>query len=132
MVVSPLALVGGRFVPIGFEMATPPASVQMRPQFLREGRQNRNVAVRPFLAVAEMNLRRVAVQMQVFNPDVDELINPRPTEEERFNHEPVLAVRLICVLDQPLHLYLVQPVDCAAARARWLQYQPFLRRCVPA
>ena len=61
------------------------------------------------LAVAEMDLRRVAVEMQVFDPDVDELIDPRPTEEQRLNHEPVLAVRLICVLDQPF-----QPLFCPA------------------
>src|ERR1035438_3671833 len=95
-------------VPIGFEKIAAPTAVQMRPQFLRESRQNRNVAVRLFLAVAEMDLRRVAGEGQVFDPDVNELIDPRPTEEQRLNHEPVLAVRLIGVLDQPLHFYLVQ------------------------
>jgi hypothetical protein len=39
---------------------------------------------------------RVAVEVQILDLDVNELIDPRSAEEQRLNHEPVLAVRLIC------------------------------------
>jgi hypothetical protein len=38
---------------------------------------------------------RVAVEVQILDLDVNELIDPRSAEEQRLNHEPVLAVRLI-------------------------------------
>jgi hypothetical protein len=105
-------------VAVGFEKIALPAAVQMGPQFLRGRGQNRNVTVRFFLAVAEMDLRRVAIEMQVLDPGVDELIYPGAAEEERLYYQPVLAVRLIRALDQPLHLDFVQPVDGAPPRAR--------------
>ena len=58
------------------------------------------------------------------DPDVNEFIDTRPAEEQCLDHEPVFAVRLIGVLDEPLDLYFVQPVDRATARARRPQHQP--------
>ena len=111
-------------IPVGFEEIPLPPPVQMGTQFLRECRQNRHIPFGLRLAVTEIDLGRVSIEMQVLDPDVHELIDTRPAEEQRLHHEPVCTVRLIGVLDEPLHLAFVQPGDRAAARAQRPQPQP--------
>src|SRR5512135_1527682 len=71
-----------------------------------------------------MDLGRVAVQVQVLDPDVDELTDPRPGEEEGLDQEPASAAVAIGVIDEPLHLGPVQAFDRAGSVRRRGQADP--------
>src|SRR5512135_2681597 len=71
-----------------------------------------------------MDLGRVAVQVQVLDPDVDELTDPRPGEEEGLDQEPASAAVAIGVIDEPLHLGPVQASDRAGSVRRRGQADP--------
>ena len=54
------------------DVAVPPAT-EVRAQFLRQCRQNRNIAVAFILGVGDVYLRRIESQVQVFDPEVNTL-----------------------------------------------------------
>jgi hypothetical protein len=60
--------------------------------------------------MAEIDLWRVAVEMQVLDSNVNELVYARPAQEKRLNHEAVLVVGLVGAADQPFHFRFVETV----------------------
>ena len=61
-----------------------------------------------------MNLRRVGVQVEVFNSDVDKLAHPRRRSATRLILEP-RRTRAIDGLDQTLNFGSIQTIDAAPA-----------------
>jgi len=62
--------------------------------------------------------------MQVLDPDVDELADPRAGEEQRLDQEPPAAAVAVGVIDEPLHLGPVQAFDRAGSFRRRGQSDP--------
>jgi hypothetical protein len=73
--------------------------------------------------MAEIDLRRVAVKMQLLDLNVDEFVHARPAQEERLNHEAVLVMGLVCATDQPFHFRFVKTLHSSPAIADRLQFQ---------
>jgi hypothetical protein len=71
-----------------------------------------------------MDLRRVTIQQQVLNTDMDELINTRPGLEQRLDHQTVLAAVAVCGLDQAFDFASIQPIYRTSPPSRGLQLQP--------
>jgi hypothetical protein len=71
--------------------------------------------------MAEIDLRRVAVKMQLLDLNVDEFVHARPAQEERLNHEAVLVMGLVCATDQPFHFRFVKTLHSSPAIADRLQ-----------
>jgi hypothetical protein len=96
---------------IALKQPTATAVLKMGPQFLSEDRQDRHVAICVSLGMSDVDLRRSAIQEQIFHTDLNELIHPRPGEEEGLDEQPFLAAVLIGTVDQPLDLAPVQTLD---------------------
>jgi hypothetical protein len=76
----------------------------------------------------EVDLRRVQVKAQVYDPDIDKLRDPCPSVKEGFDHEPVVTPFAVRRLNQPPHLVFIEPRHGATAlpRSRELQRAPHL------
>jgi hypothetical protein len=73
--------------------------------------------------MAEIDLRRVAVKIQLVDLNVDEFAYARSAQEERLDHEAVFVVGLACATDQPFHFRFVKTFHRSPAIADWLQFQ---------
>src|SRR5215472_14064569 len=77
-------------VPVTLEQITLPSPLEMRPQFLREARQDRDVATGLSFGVREMDLGGLALEVDILDPEMDELIHACACVEERFDHQAIL------------------------------------------
>jgi hypothetical protein len=111
-------------VAIALEQVALAADLQVGAQLLRQGRQDRHVAAGLALGVGEVDPGRVVVQIQVLDPDVDELAEPRPREEQRLDQQPVLAVIAVGAGDEALHFGPVERLDRTGARGWRRQPEP--------
>jgi hypothetical protein len=107
-------------VVVTLEEVSLPLSLKVRTQFLPQGGQDGHITVRLPLGACDMDLGRVAVEMQVLDLDMDELIDADPGLEQRLDHQSVLAACLVAALDEALDLGFLQPLHRAPARARRL------------
>jgi len=110
-------------MPVALEQITMPPSLQVSPQFLCETWQHGNVTAAVSFGVRDVNLRRVAFKVDIFDTDVNELFDPRPGEEERLNHQSVFTLCLVAALDKPFDFRHVEPLDAALAGARRIKVQ---------
>lgn len=56
----------------------------------------------------QVNLRRVAVEMEILDSDLDEFADPCTGQEQRFDHESVRAAIPVGRLDQPIDLEAIK------------------------
>ena len=95
-------------VPVAFKEISLDASLQMRAQLLGQRRQDRDIAAHLPLGVGDMDLGRIAVEMQVLDFDVDEFLDARAGKKKCFYYEPVFTFRAVVgAFDQTLDLGLV-------------------------
>jgi hypothetical protein len=97
-------------VPVALEKKTRGPSVQVRAEFVAERRQDRDIPVRLTLRPCDVNLRRVAVQQQILDPDVHKLINAGAGLKQRLDQQTVLAFVPVCRLNQTLDFGPVKPL----------------------
>ena len=93
----------------------------MRAQFLRQRRENWDIPVTSSLGIGNVDLRRIECQVQVFDPDLNELAHPSTGVEQHLYQEPVSAGMAIGGFDQPFDLVTVQTFHRPAALARRFQ-----------
>ena len=93
----------------------------MRAQFLRQRRENWDIPVTSALGIGNVDLRRLECQVQVFDPDLNELAHPSTGVEQHLYQEPVMAGTAIGGFDQPFDLVAVQTFHRPAALARRFQ-----------
>jgi hypothetical protein len=85
------------------------------PELLSQGGQDGHVASGPTFGVNEVNLRRVAVEMEILDTHLDKLAHPRTGQEQRFDHQPMPAATAVRSLDQALDFEAIKTVDTAPA-----------------
>src|SRR5450755_1239912 len=83
----------------GWSQRDSPGSGRSNESATPEPVQKRHIPVRLLFAMAEIDLRRVAVKMQVLDSNVSELVHARPDQEKSLDHETVLVVRLVGAAD---------------------------------
>lgn len=93
---------------VAFEDVAAPPAAEVRAQLLRQNRQNWDVAIAAALGFADVDLRRIERQVQVLNPELNELAHASTGIEQHFHHEPILAGMVVGTFDQALDLDAVQ------------------------
>ena len=109
---------------ITLEQVALAAALQVGAELLGQGRQDRDGPLRVALGVGQMDLGRIAVQVQILDPDVDELADPRPGQEQGLDQEPAATAVAVGVIDEPLHLGPVQAFHRAGPGRRRGQADP--------
>src|SRR5262245_38790367 len=83
----------------------------MRPEFLRQTWQDRDISTALSFGAGDVNLRRIALEVKVFHFEMNEFVHACAGEEERFDHQPVLALHLVGAVDQSFDLSAIKPFD---------------------
>jgi hypothetical protein len=96
----------------------------MGAQFVCQRRQDRHVAISASFGANNVNLRWIAVQEQILDPDVYEFTYPCAGLEQGLDHEAVFALVAIGNLNQVLDLTLVQAGHGSFPGVRRLKPQP--------
>ena len=112
---------------IAFKKESSLPALQVRPQFVRQRRQDRHVTISLTFGMRDMDLRRIAVEEQIFYTDVDELIDSGSCLKQRFNHQGVFALNMVSGLNKALHFTSIQAIYGSGPRAWRLQRQPLLK-----
>jgi hypothetical protein len=115
-------------MPITLEKPAAAAVLEMGPQFLSQRRQYGHIAVGAAFAMNDMDLRRIFVQEQIFDTNVNELAHTRTGQKKRLDEEPFLAPILIRVVNQSLDLASLQALNRSSPprRSRDMQLMPNL------
>jgi hypothetical protein len=96
---------------IAFEKPAAAAVLEMGTQFLSKRRQYGHISVGAALAMSDVDLRRIVIQEQIFDTNVNELAHTHAGQKKCLDEEPFLAAILIGVVDQPLDLASLQTLN---------------------